>query len=151
MTGPDGTIAGMARVVDVGQQAEGIIAIGQHATGVIAIGQVATGVIAIGQVARGGIAIGMGAIGLVAIGMGAVGLFGVIGMIAAGARGGGLLYLPLTPRLDGSARPPSYRRARWWLLAAAQCAVLAGMAVAFWLIAGVPLGDALLGPSGLLR
>lgn len=141
----------MARVVDVGQHAEGIIAIGQEATGVIAIGQVATGVIAIGQVARGGIAVGMGAIGLIAIGMGAIGLFGVIGMIAAGARGGGLLYLPLTPRLDAGARPPSYRRARWWLGAVAQCAVLTGLAFGFWWIAGVPLGDALLGPGGLLR
>jgi hypothetical protein len=141
----------MARLVDVGQEANGIIAIGQVATGVVAIGQVATGVIAIGQVARGGIAIGMGAIGVVAIGMGAVGLFGVIGMMAAGARGGGLLFIPLVPRLDGGASPPSYRRTTWWLIGVAQCAALTGVAVAFWLLAGIPVGDLLFGPGGVLR
>jgi len=141
----------MARVIDVGQHAEGIIAIGQEATGVIAIGQVATGVIAIGQLARGVVAIGMVAIGLFSVGMASAGVFGAVGIMATSARGGGLLFVPLVPVLDGAASPPSYRRVTWWLVGVAQCAALAGLVVAFWLIAAIPLGDALFGPNGLLR
>jgi hypothetical protein len=138
----------MARVFDVGQEAYGIIAIGQTATGVIAVGQMATGVIAIGQVARGGIAIGMGAIGIIAIGMGACGLVWCGGMLAIGGRVAfGITPLSLSPVFDeGFARRPT-----WWIGGVAQCVGLAAAAVAFWLLAGLPVGDALWGPAGLLK
>lgn len=86
----------MGWLIDVGQEAKGVIAFGQIATGVIAVGQMATGVIAIGQVARGFIAIGQGSVGLVAVGMGAVGVFHGTAMMGVGGRGLGLV-LPLSP------------------------------------------------------
>ena len=52
------------RIIDVGQEATGVIAIGQIATGVLAIGQLAIGVIAIDQVSRGVVAVGQGAVGV---------------------------------------------------------------------------------------
>lgn len=138
----------MARLFHIGQDAHGIIAIGQFATGVIAIGQVATGVIAFGQVARGVVAVGMGAIGLVAFGMGAAGVLYTGGMAAIGGRVAlGMGKLPLVPALPSGRIPP----VGWWLVGAAQLALLVVLAWAFWLIAGVPVGDALLGPGGILR
>ena len=86
----------MGWIIDVGQEARGIIAIGQMATGVVALGQMATGVIAIGQVARGFVAIGQGSIGLVAVGMGAVGVFHSTAMMGVGGRGLGLV-MPVSP------------------------------------------------------
>ncbi|GAB4521664.1 MAG: hypothetical protein Tsb0020_40230 [Haliangiales bacterium] len=135
----------MARFISVGQQADGVIAIGQIATGVIAIGQVATGVIAIGQVARGVFAVGMGALGLFAIGMGAVGVVWGSGFGIGGRSGYGLV-LPLfwLPRAGS-------RGLGRWLRVLGQLALLAVASVVFWLVAGLPLGDALLGPGGILR
>lgn len=86
----------MSWIIDVGQEARGVIAIGQMATGVVALGQMATGVIAIGQVARGFVAIGQGSIGLVAVGMGAVGVFHGTAMMGIGGRGLGLV-MPVAP------------------------------------------------------
>ncbi len=86
----------MGWIIDVGQEARGVIAIGQMATGVVALGQMATGVIAIGQVARGFIAIGQGGIGLIAVGMGAVGVFHGTAMMGIGGRGLGLV-VPVSP------------------------------------------------------
>ena len=138
----------MAPLFDVGQQAYGIIAIGQHATGVIAIGQIATGVVAIGQVARGGIAIGMVSIGLVTIGMGACGILWSGGMVAAGGRVGfAMLGIPLVPKVTEGCTG----RGVWWGKLSAGAVVLGGVAVAFWLLAGLPVGEALWGPVGLLR
>jgi hypothetical protein len=138
----------MTELVAVGQEAYGIVAIGQHATGVIAIGQIATGVVAIGQVARGGIAIGMVAIGLASFGMAAVGLFWVGGMAVAGARVQfALLGLSVAPVVrEGSLRAPA-----WWAVAGLSFAAMVGLAVAFWVFAGVPVGDALWGPDGIMR
>lgn len=138
----------MGQLVDVGQHAYGVIAIGQHATGVIAIGQVATGVVAIGQVARGGIAVGMVSIGLITIGMAAGGIFWSGGMVAVGGRVGfAMLGIPLVPKVTEGCT----RRRIWWGKLAAGAAVLGGMAVAFWLLAGLPVGEALWGPVGVLR
>jgi len=86
----------MSWIIDVGQEARGVIAIGQIATGVVAVGQMATGVIAIGQVARGFVAIGQGSIGLVAVGMGSVGVFHGTAMLGVGGRGLGLV-MPVAP------------------------------------------------------
>jgi hypothetical protein len=138
---------GMAAFFQAGQHAYGIIAVGQVATGVIAIGQIATGVIAIGQVARGVIAIGMGALGLVAFGMGAAGVLYSGGMVAIGGRAGvGLLALSLIPRPPARLRSPL-----WWMQIGLGLLLLSGMAWVFWWLAGVPLGNALWGPDGLLR
>lgn len=141
----------MAPLLQIGQDAHGIIAIGQFATGVIAIGQVATGVIAIGQVARGVVAVGMGAVGLVAFGMGAAGVLYGGGMMACGGRVNlAMVRVPLVPARPAPASgwlPPL----GWWAVGAAQLVLLAALAWAFWMIAGVPLGDALLGPDGILR
>lgn len=137
----------MAAFFQAGQHAYGFIAVGQVATGVIAIGQMATGVIAIGQVARGVIAIGMGALGLVAIGMGSAGVIYSGGMLAIGGRTGfGLLALPLLPL-----RPAGPRPLTWWLHIAVGLLFLTGLAWVFWWLAGVPVGNALWGPGGLLR
>ena len=145
-TTDDGSIDRVARVVDIGQHAFGVIAIGQVATGVIAIGQVATGVIAIGQVARGVVAIGMGALGVITIGMGALGISWSAGMVAVGGRTGkSLVGIPLLPRLP---RPPTVR---WGVLGSVQLAMLVAACVAFWILVAVPLGDALFGPDGLVR
>jgi len=86
----------MGWLIDVGQEAKGVIALGQIATGVVAIGQMATGVIAVGQVARGFIAVGQGSVGLIAVGMGAIGVFHGTAMMGVGGRGLGLV-LPLSP------------------------------------------------------
>jgi len=117
-----------------------VIAIGQFATGVVAIGQVATGVIAIGQVSRGVVAIGMAAIGIFAFGMGALGVAWSSAMLAVGGRvGTGMLKIPLVPRIPSKATPA------WGALAGAQLAGLIAVAVVFWTVVGVPLGDALVG------
>ncbi len=128
----------MARVLDLGQNAVGIVAIGQFATGVIAIGQVATGVIAIGQVSRGVVAIGMGAIGAFAVGMGSCGVAWGSGMIVVGGRvGAGMIKIPLVPRL------PKQFTATWAVKSAAQLAGLVAAAIAFWLFVAIPLGDSI--------
>lgn len=93
------------KFIDVGQQAEGIIAIGQIATGVVAIGQLATGVIAIGQGARGVFALGMVAIGVFAVGMGSAGVVYSVGMIGIGGRGKGFV-IPLVPSFGQSYELP---------------------------------------------
>lgn len=135
----------MGRVVDIGQHAVGVIAIGQEATGVIAIGQIATGVVAIGQVARGVFVLGMAAVGVFAIGMGAVGVAWSSGMLAVGGRtGAGLVELPLVPRRP---RPVTVG---WGVLAVFQLAALVVACVLFWRFVGVPLGDALFGPGGVV-
>ena len=134
----------MTPLFQAGQHAHGIIAVGQVATGVIAVGQIATGVIAIGQVARGVVAIGMVSLGLVSIGMGAVGLVYAGGMVGLGGRAGFGFILPLVPLLG---RQPWSR----WLLAPVQLVVLCAAAWLFWYLAGVPLGNALWDPGGLLR
>lgn len=132
-------------MVDIGQHAVGVIAIGQDATGVIALGQSATGVIAIGQIARGGIAVGMAAIGVFAIGMGAAGVAWSSGMLAVGGRTGfGMLELPLVPRI------PRQLTTMWGVLSVVQLAVLIVLCVVFWRFVGVPLGDALFGPGGIV-
>lgn len=126
----------MARVLDVGQHASGVIAIGQHATGVVAIGQMATGVIAIGQVSRGIVAVGMVAFGLWSFGMASLGVAWSSGMVAVGGRiGAGLIKIPLVPRLRRPVTP------RWGMLAGAQLGGLIGATIAFWGVVGVPLGD----------
>ena len=135
----------MGRVLDVGQDAVGVIAIGQFATGVIAIGQVATGVIAIGQVARGVIAIGMVAFGLFSVGMAALGVGWAGGMLALGGRVAGGVRLPLVPHRPRTVTPG------WAALSTLQLAVLVFVAVMFWRFAAVPVGDALLGSGGMLR
>ncbi len=138
----------MAQLVDVGQHAFGIIAIGQHATGVIAIGQSATGVIAIGQIAQGGLAIGMVSIGLITIGMASCGVLWSGGMLAVGGRVGfAMLGIPLVPKVtEGCAG-----HGVWWAKLAGGAVVLAGVATVFWLRVGLPVGEALLGPVGVLR
>jgi hypothetical protein len=126
----------VARVLDVGQHAVGVVAIGQHATGVIAIGQIATGVVAIGQVSRGVIAVGMVAFGLWSFGMAALGVGWSSGLVAVGGRvGAGLVKIPLVPRL------PSALTAKWSVLAGAQLSGLVIATVAFWVVVGVPVGD----------
>jgi hypothetical protein len=136
----------VARVVDIGQHAEGVIAIGQFATGVIAIGQVATGVIAIGQVARGVVAIGMVAFGLFALGMVSLGVAGSSGMLAFGGRVGfRIVGVPLAPFLP---RKPS---AGWAVISAVQLGALVGASILFWRFVASPLGDTLLGPGGIVR
>lgn len=114
-----------------------MIAIGQHATGVVAIGQIATGVIAIGQVSRGVIAVGMVAFGLWSFGMASLGVAWASGMVAVGGRiGAGLVKIPLVPRL------PRGLTVKWSALAGAQLGGLVGVTIAFWMVVGVPLGDA---------
>ncbi len=82
----------MPKLIDVGVEANGVIAIGAIATGVIAIGQLATGVIAIGQLARGVVAIGQGALGIRALGQLSVGVWRGSGMLGvAGFRTKGIL------------------------------------------------------------
>jgi len=144
----DGTIGTVGQIVDVGQEAFGIIAVGQHATGVIAIGQSATGVIAIGQIARGGIAIGMVSIGLITIGMATCGILWCGGMLAVGGRVGfSMLGIPLVPKVTEGCTG----RGVWWVRLGAGTVVLGGVAVAFWLLVGLPVGEALWGPVGVLR
>ncbi len=97
------------RMIDVGQEAYGVIAIGQVATGVVAIGQVATGFIAIGQLARGVFVVGMLAFGVVAAGMASFGLVATAGLVGAGGRGvGGVLRL--MPKLERIDRKPRLSR-----------------------------------------
>lgn len=98
----------MARFIDIGQEAHGIIAIGQVATGVVAIGQLATGVIAIGQLARGFFAVGMMAVGLVTVAMGGAGVLHVTAIAGVGASGFGMV-LPLVPPWPSRFRRPEAR------------------------------------------
>lgn len=134
----------MAPLFQAGQHAHGIIAVGQVATGVIAIGQMATGVIAVGQVARGVVAIGQVALGIVAIGMGSVGLVYAGGLVGVGGRAGFGFILPLMPMSGGHSRIR-------WALAPVQLVLLCAAAWLFWYLAGVPLGNALWDPGGILR
>jgi hypothetical protein len=94
--------------VDVGWQANGVIAIGQVATGVVAFGQVAWGVVAVGQAAFGWLAVGQVAVGGITVGMVGVGAHATAAMIGVGGRGKGYV-VPLLPSLDLRAPPVDAR------------------------------------------
>lgn len=221
------------RVIDVGQEAYGVIAIGQIATGVIAVGQVATGVIAIGQVARGVVAVGMAALGVWTWGLAAAGALRAAGLVGLAPTAGVGLILPLVPSIGAVRILPQtttldqlYATRRWagwievelrvagdqltflhagqpiamrvdaighaelgryargrpyrtlafvsvagselvctrlmdsgqhrhtqlmtWVKIAIQLALLVAVMIAVWWVALAPLGDALLGPGGVL-
>jgi hypothetical protein len=84
-------------VIAIGAEAEGVIALGAVARGFVAIGQMATGVIAIGQLARGVFVVGQLGVGVWSYGQGAVAITRAVGMLAVGARSGGMLKLSLWP------------------------------------------------------
>lgn len=94
-------------VIAIGQVATGVIAVGQSATGVIAIGQMADGVVAIGQIARGGFCVGMVALGIVSVGMAAVGVWIAGGLVGVGGRRWFGFILPLLPQLRRYRRAPA--------------------------------------------
>jgi hypothetical protein len=131
-----------------GQQATGVIAIGQEATGVIAIGQLATGVVAVGQLARGGIVVGQLALGLAAVGQVGFGVLWCAGMGVGGTAGPGAVFGcfgRLRPRQQSRRLAAWLRREPWdtvtrtrrpaWRLGLG-AALLAGLAVGWWILAG---------------
>jgi hypothetical protein len=70
------------------------------------------------------------------------------GMVAAGGRVPmALLGLPLVPKVTHGCS----REGMWWAKLAAGALILGGAAVVFWLFVGLPIGDALFGPVGVLR
>jgi hypothetical protein len=79
------------KLLDVGEEAVGMIAIGQRATGIIAFGQLATGVVAIGQVATGVVAVGQVARGVFVIGQLAIGVAALGQLVIALTYGGGMV------------------------------------------------------------
>jgi len=139
------------RIIDVGQEATGVIAIGQIATGVLAIGQLAIGVIAIGQVSRGVVAVGQGAVGVVAAGQLAVGALYGAGMVGLGAFAGGLVPVPLVGQLRFAdiirlhLRAEKIRLTHWRVL------LLIGLIAIVVAFSLVPLGSALWGATGIFE
>lgn len=149
----------MIRWVDVGQEAQGVIAIGQQATGVIAIGQLATGVIAVGQLARGVIVLGQLAVGIVSVGQLALGVVWTAAMLGVGGASPGWAVLrafrvrPVQPAVVTTAAgqvgvPLLHRLPPRWPLSVLAVGVLA---VAWWYAAGADLVMGLLGDDGVLH
>jgi hypothetical protein len=147
------------RWVDVGQEAQGVIAIGQQATGIIAIGQLATGVIAVGQLARGVVVLGQLAVGIVSVGQLALGVVWTAAMLGVGGTSPGWAVLrafrapPAQPVVvataAGQVGSPLVRRLppRWPLSVLA----IGVLAVAWWHGAGADLVMAVLGDDGILH
>jgi hypothetical protein len=79
------------KLLDVGEEAVGVVAIGQRATGIIAFGQLATGVVAIGQVATGVVAVGQVARGVFVVGQLAIGVAALGQLVIALTYGGGMV------------------------------------------------------------
>jgi hypothetical protein len=120
------------KLIDIGVEANGVIAIGAVATGVVAIGQLATGVIAVGQLARGFVAIGQGALGIRALGQLSVGVWRGSGMVGvAGFRTKGVLV----PLIWG---PGPRRGAPVWQTAL-RALLLGGLCVGWVAAAGIPV------------
>jgi hypothetical protein len=151
--------SGEAGLFAVGQLSTGFIAIGQEATGIIAIGQEATGIIAIGQLARGFVAVGQLALGIVSVGMVGGGVLWCMAGLGVGAFAGpggvyGLLGRPRARRwprrlLAWARREPWDTPPRGWPLwhRALGVAVLAGLVVLWWSLAGQPALSAVFNPT----
>ncbi|MFH2071679.1 MAG: hypothetical protein ABIJ75_02385 [Actinomycetota bacterium] len=144
------------RLFDVGVEPVGVVAIGVAPRGVLAIGPLATGVIAIGQVARGFVAVGQLAIGVVVIGQLAFGMWWASGQLAVAPLGGpamlrfapfGLLYPGRRHRGEEDWRVPASPPPGWRMIAS--LLVIAAVAVLVWLVAVLPVRDALFGPGGV--
>jgi hypothetical protein len=152
--------SGEAGLFAVGQLSTGFIAIGQEATGVIAIGQEATGIIAIGQLARGFVAVGQVALGIVSVGMVAGGvLWCAAGLGVSAFAGPWWVVYPLLGRPRSRQWPRRLlawaRREPWdtpprggplWRRALG-IAVLAGLVVLWWSLAGQPALSAVFNPT----
>ena len=138
-------------IIEVGQEATGVIAIGQIATGVLAIGQLAIGVIAIGQVSRGLVAVGQGAVGIVAVGQLAVGAVYGAGMVGLGAFAGGLVPIPLLGQLRFADvirlqfKGGRMRLTRWRVF------LVIGLIAGVVAVSLIPVGSALWGPNGIFE